>query len=66
MEKKTNWGAIIGIIIATVAVLAAGAFIALKLLKKRECCCECCDELDDADICVLEDEGADEADEVSE
>ncbi len=60
-EKKTNWGLIIGIIVATVAVLAAGAFIALKLLKKKECDCCCCeDELDDADICVLEDEDIDD------
>ncbi len=59
-EKKTNWGLIIGIIVATVAVLAAGAFIAVKLLKKKECDCCCCeDELDDADICVLEDEDID-------
>lgn len=54
-NKKTNWGLVIGIIVATVAVLAAGAFLALKLLKKKGCC-DCCDELDDADICVLEDE----------
>ena len=37
-NKKTNWGLVIGIIVATVAVLAAGAFLALKLLKKKGCC----------------------------
>ena len=59
-NKKTNWGLVIGVIVATVAVLAAGAYLALKLLKKKECCCDCCEELDDADICVLEDEAAEE------
>ncbi len=62
-NKKTNWGLIIGVIVATVAVLAAGAYIALKLLKKKECDCCCCeDELDDADICVLEDDDIDDLD----
>ena len=57
-NKKTNWGLVIGVVIATVAVLSAGAYIALKLLKKKdcECCCCCEEELDDADICVLEDD----------
>lgn len=58
-NKKTNWGLVIGVVIATVAVLAAGAYIAMKLLKKKDCDCDCCcceEELDDADICVLEDD----------
>ncbi len=60
-EKKTNWGLVIGIVAATVAVLAVGAFIAYKLLKKKKQCeCGCCDELDDADICVLEDDDIDD------
>ena len=54
-NKKTNWGLIIGIVVTTVAVLAAGAFLALKLLQKKKCECEEC-ELDESDICVLEDE----------
>lgn len=53
-EKKTNWGVIIGVVIATVAVLAAGAFIAVKLIKKKKAACQC--ELDDEDICVLDDD----------
>ncbi len=54
-NKKTNWGVVIGIVVATVAVLTCGVILALKLLqKKKACCCE--EELDDADICVLDDE----------
>lgn len=53
-KKSVNWGLIIGIIAATVAVLAAGAFLAVKLLKKKQCECDEC-ELDDCDICVLDD-----------
>lgn len=56
-NKKTNWGLIIGVVIATVAVISAGAFIAVKILKKKKC--NCCDELDDADICVLDDDADD-------
>lgn len=56
-NKKTNWGLVIGVVIATIAVLAAGAYLAMKLLKKKDCECCCCEEeLDDADICVLEDD----------
>ena len=54
-NKRTNWGLIVGVIIATVAVLSAGAYLALTILKKKNCTC-CEEELDDADICVLEDE----------
>ena len=62
-NKKTNWGVVIGIVAATVAVLAAGAFIAIKIMKKKKAC-KCCDELEDCDICVLDDEDktAEEAD----
>ena len=52
-KKGLNWGVIVGIIVATVAVLAAGAYLALKLLKKKECCCED-GELEECDICVLD------------
>ena len=55
-NKKTNWGVVIGIVVATVAVLTCGVVIALKLLKKKKACCCCEEELDDADICVLDDE----------
>ena len=58
-ENKTNWGLIIGVVIATVAVLSAGAYLALRILKKKKCAC-CDDELDDVDICVLDDEDADD------
>ncbi len=54
-EKKTNWGLVIGIVATTVAVLAAGAFIAVKIMKKKKAS-KCCDELEDCDICVLDDE----------
>ena len=54
-NKKTNWGVVIGIVIATVAVLTCGVVIALKLLKKKKACC-CEEELDEADICVIDDE----------
>ncbi len=53
-KKNVNWGLIIGVVVATVAVLAAGAFIAVKLLKKKQSECDEC-ELDDCDICVLDD-----------
>lgn len=55
-EKRTNWGVILGVVVTTVAVLACGVVLALKLLKKKEACCCCEDELDDSDICVLDDE----------
>ena len=58
-DNRTNWGVIIGVVIATVAVLSAGAYLALRILKKKECLC-CDEEFDDADICVLEDEDADD------
>ena len=64
MEKKTNWGVIIGVVIATVAVLAAGAYLAMKFLKKTKCECDEC-ECDDCDICVLNDECTECADEVA-
>ena len=54
-EKKTNWGVIIGVVVATIAVLAVGAVFAIKLLKKKKACC-CEDELCDEDICVLDEE----------
>ena len=53
-KKNVNWGVVIGIVIGTVALLATGAFIAYKLLKKKQAKrAEC--ELDDCDICVLDD-----------
>ena len=53
-KKSVNWGLVIGIAAATVAVLAIGVFIAVKLLKKKKAEADEC-ELDDCDICVLDD-----------
>ena len=53
--KKTNWGVVIGVVIATIAILGIGAIFAIKLLKKKKACC-CEDELCDEDICVLDEE----------
>ena len=53
-KKSVNWGVVIGIVVATVAVLAVGVFIAVKLLKKKKAALDEC-ELDDCDICVLDD-----------
>lgn len=58
-NKKTNWGVVIGIVIATVAVLGAGVFIAVKLLNKKKA--DSC-KLEDDDICVLDDDDSDELD----
>ena len=54
-NKNTNWGLVIGVVVATIAVLAVGALFAVKLLKKKNACC-CGDELCDEDICVLDEE----------
>ena len=61
-EKNTNWGLVIGVVVGTIAVLAAGAFFAIKLLQKKNACC-CEDELCDEDICVLDQELEVEAEE---
>ena len=69
-KKSTNYGKIIAITLAAVAGVCAVAFVVYKLIKKYtdefvcdcddlldECECECEEcELDECDICVLDDE----------
>lgn len=63
-RKKTNYGKIIAISIAVVAVVSAIAFVIYKLMKKysEDLVYDCDDLLDECDDCDLVIEGADEAD----
>ncbi len=64
-KKKTNYGKIIAISVAAVAVASAVAFVVYKLIKKytEELICDC-DDLLDGECCDCEFE-IDEAEEVA-
>ena len=61
-RKKTNYGKIVAISVAAVAVASAVAFVIYKLVKKytEELVCDCDDLLDEC-CCECELEEADEA-----
>lgn len=52
-KKKTNYGKIVAISVAAVAVASAIAFVIYKLIKKytEELVCDCDDLLDDECCC---------------
>ena len=62
-KKKTNYGNIIAISIACVAVVGIIAFIVYKLVKKysEDLVYDCDDLLDECDDCDIAVEGSDEA-----
>ena len=55
-KKKTNYGKIIAISVAAVAVASAVAFVVYKLIKKYndEFVCDCDDLLDECEECECE------------
>ena len=55
-KKKTNYGKIVAISVAAVAVASAIAFVVYKLIKKytEDLVCDCDDLLDDECCCELE------------
>jgi len=55
-KKKTNYGKIVAISVAAVAVASAVAFVIYKLVKKytEELVCDCDDLLDECCDCELE------------
>ena len=63
-KKKTNYGKIVAISVAAVAVASAVAFVIYKLIKKytEDLVYDCDDLLDDCDECdvVIEDEDVEE------
>ena len=66
-KKKTNYGKIVAISVAAVAVASAVAFVIYKLIKKytEDLVYDCDDLLDECDECdfVIEDEEEAEAEE---
>lgn len=62
-KKKTNYGKIIAISVAAVAVASAIAFVIYKLIKKysEDLVYDCDDLLDECDDCDVVIEEADEA-----
>lgn len=68
-KKKTNYGKIVAVSIAVVAVASAIAYVVYKLIKKYqdEMVYDCDDLLDECDCdCDLELDEADEAEVVAE
>ena len=67
-KKKTNYGKIIAISVAAVAVASAIAFVIYKLIKKysEDLVYDCDDLLDECDECDVVIEEADEACEACE
>ena len=67
-KKKTNYGKIIAISIAVVAVVGIIAFIIYKLVKKysEDLVYDCDDLLDECDDCDLVIDDADDADAIAE
>lgn len=65
-RKKTNYGKIIAISVAAVAVASAVAFVVYKLIKKytEELVCDC-DDLLDGECCDCCDFEIEEAEEVA-
>ncbi len=63
-KKKTNYGKIVAISVAAVAVASAIAFVIYKLIKKytEDLVYDCDDLLDECDECdvVIEDEDVEE------
>ena len=61
-KKKTNYGKIVAISVAAVAVASAVAFVVYKLVKKysEDLVYECDDLLDECDDCELVIEDAEE------
>ena len=61
-KKKTNYGKIVAISVAAVAVASAVAFVVYKLVKKytEDLVYECDDLLDECDDCDLVIEDAEE------
>lgn len=55
-RKKTNYGKIVAISVAAVAVASAVAYVVYKLVKKytEELVCDCDDLLDECCDCELE------------
>jgi len=62
-KKKTNYGKIIVISLAAIAVASIIAFVIYKLVKKYtdDLVCDCDDLLEDCDDCDLDIDDADEA-----
>ena len=49
--KSMKFGAVIGIVVGALALIAAGAAAVYFLTKKKECCCDdCCDCCCDEDL----------------
>ena len=67
-RKKTNYGKIVAISVAAVAVASAVAYVVYRLIKKytEELVYDCDDLLDECDDCDLVIDEADEAEEVAE
>ena len=67
-KKSTNYGKIIAISVAAVAVASAVAFVVYKLIKKytEDLVYDCDDLLDECDDCDIAIEDAEEAAEIVE
>ena len=67
-KKKTNYGKIVAISVAAVAVASAIAFVVYKLIKKytEDLVYDCDDLLDECDDCDLVIDEAEEAEEIAE
>jgi len=66
-KKKTNYGKIVAISVAAVAVASAVAFVVYKLIKKYQNeVCDCDDLLEECDDCELVLDDAEEEAEVVE
>ena len=61
-KKKTNYGKIVAISVAALAVASAVAFVVYKLVKKytEEVALDCDDFLDECEACELAAEGEEE------
>ena len=57
-EKSTNVFGIFCAVVGALTLLAAGAYFAMKFLKKKKCCCEGEDEIEDCDdtVCIIDED----------
>ena len=61
-EKNTNVFGIFCAVVGALTLLAAGAYFAMKFLKKKKCCCEGEDEIEDCDdtVCIIDEDAEEE------
>ena len=62
MEKEKSGLSTFLAVLGMLALVAAGAYFAIKFLKKKKCCCEGEDEIEDCDdtVCIIDEDAEEE------